>query len=523
VSFNIDFVIAWGKGMKILDLLKIGLGRGRDRNQQEDEGVVGRAVQAIVSPWERGRSINMESNVAAQLQAFTGWVYVCATKNAQAVASVPLRLFVAKAFKGQKTLVKTRTLKANETARLRNNSSTVKWVTKAEEIDEVMDHPFLQLMQNVNCTMNRFDLWELTELYLELTGNAYWYMVRDELTKLPAEIWVLNSRNMRVVAGEKDLVGGYVYHVGGVSRVPFDPDEIVHFKFPNPKNMYYGYSPLMAVAEAVVLYKDISEFERTLIENNARPEAVLTTDQQLTKEQYKMLKDQFEESYGGKTRKGKTILLQKGLTYNPITMLPKDIAYAMGRKMSREEIMAAYGVPMSKVTSENVNLANANVGEQQYMRDTITPRLRRIEEKINEKIMPIYDENLFVAYDDILPVDRDFQLKVRESNLRNYVITVNEVRREEGLDEVAWGNSPLAPMNVGALQLESEPKEGKAVAAADDDDDDDRTVPQLPESSSNDPTDMFMQCQQLAMEVYRQLRCSVHRTQADNNNSEQAS
>ena len=36
------------------------------------------------------------------IKAFTGWVYICTKRNAQGVASVPLRLYVTKPEKGQK-------------------------------------------------------------------------------------------------------------------------------------------------------------------------------------------------------------------------------------------------------------------------------------------------------------------------------------------------------------------------------------------------------------------------------------
>jgi hypothetical protein len=85
------------------------------------------------------------------------------------------------------------------------------------------------------------------------------------------------------------------------------------------------------------------------------------------------------------------------------------------------------------------------------MQDTIEPRLRRIEETINEKLMPMYDENLFVAYDSVVPDDKAFELTTRTANLGSYVTTVNEEREKMGLDKVAWGDVPLAPPTIAPL------------------------------------------------------------------------
>ena len=44
-----------------------------------------------------------------------------------------------------------------------------------------MDHPLLTLLAQVNPIHNSFDLWELTTLYQEVHGSAYWFIERDVL------------------------------------------------------------------------------------------------------------------------------------------------------------------------------------------------------------------------------------------------------------------------------------------------------------------------------------------------------
>ena len=134
-----------------------------------------------------------------------------------------------------------------------------------------------------------------------------------------------------------------------------------------------------------------------------------------------------------------------------------------GRRWNREEICAAYGVPMSKVTSENVNLANAYVGERQYAADTILPRTTRIEEKLNENsFIQRYGQNMFVAFDNPVPEDKEFELKERESDLKNSVKSINEVRKQRGLEEVEWGNIPLVTAGVAPLGSQQQGQQGGA-------------------------------------------------------------
>jgi hypothetical protein len=255
---------------------------------------------------------------------------------------------------------------------------------------------------------------------------------------------------MKIVPGQNNIIKGYVYS-HGITKVPFEPEEIIHFKFPSPTSQLYGMSPLVAVAGAYSFDRNIRKFEDTLMKNNARPEAILETQGVIGDREYDRLKEQWQMNYGGSTKVGKTIILEKGLSYKPITMSVKDINYLMGRKMAREEIAAAYGVPMSKLTTESVNLANARVGEWQYKKDTLEPRLRRIEEKLNEKLVPMFDDKLFFAYDTPVPEDETFDLQERRTNLSIYLTTINEERAKLGLDPVEWGDKPIAPVNMQPL------------------------------------------------------------------------
>ena len=84
------------------------------------------------------------------------------------------------------------------------------------------------------------------------------------------------------------------------------------------------------------------------------------------------------------------------------------MAFLQGRKWTREEICNCYGVPISKLTTDNVNRANAESGDYSYMKDTILPRLKKIEQKLNEQLLPMYDDRLFCAFDNPVPADKHY-------------------------------------------------------------------------------------------------------------------
>jgi HK97 family phage portal protein len=417
----------------------------------KSEDSLQRMSQTVIFPWEQGREIISPENYRVLIEAYKSWVYICASKNSNAVASAPLKLYVGKTSKETKILVKTIKIDRKKEERIRKQGNLVPYHRKAVEIEEVIEHPFLDMIKSVNPLINRFDLWDGTQLWLELTGNAFWYIHKNNLG-VPVELWPLPPQFMRVVGSKDKIVAGYVYQ-RAVAKIPFENEEIIHFKFFSPSGGLYGTGPLTAIMDSYIDDSNIRKFEATLMKNMGRPEAVLQSKEPIGDVDFKRIKKRWRHNRSKES--GGTLVLENGLEYKPITFTPREMNYVVGRKLNREEIAAAFGVPMSKLTTEAVNLANAYVGEHQYMQDTIEPRLRRIEETINEKLMPMYDENLFVAYDSVVPDDKQFDLTERTANLGSYITTVNEEREKMGLEKVAWGEIPLA--NAGIAPLGSQP------------------------------------------------------------------
>jgi HK97 family phage portal protein len=421
------------------------------KKEESNSSGAKRMANTIILPWESGRELATPEDFESLIRAYRSWVYICASKNSNAVAAAPLKLYVAKKKKDTKVLVKTIQIDKVTDMRLRKQGNLLSYIRKAEDMEEVVDSPVLDLFKNVNPLMNHFDLWDGTQLWLELTGNAYWYIYKNNLG-VPVEIWPIPPQYMQIVASQEKIISGYVYKKGIVT-IPFDFDEIVHFRFFAPSGGLYGVGPLQAVMDSYIDDQRIKVFESTLMTNMGRPEAVLQAKESISDAEFERIKRRWKQQYGGAKKVGQTLILESGLEYKPITFTPKEMAYTEGRRLNKEEIAAAFGVPMSKLTTEDVNRSNASSGNWQYQNDTIEPRLRRIEETINEKLMPMFDEALFIAYDSTLPADEAFELDRMTKSLGSYVTTVNEEREKLGMKPVEWGDTPLASSTIAPLSM----------------------------------------------------------------------
>ena len=117
---------------------------------------------------------NREPTPNELLAELKGTAWTCASLNAAVCAAYPPRLYVATGYNQPTARCLTRALDPDTETRLRSLPLPPR-ITKANRLEEVVEHPLLTLLGQVNPIHNAFDLWELTTLYQEVHGSAYCY------------------------------------------------------------------------------------------------------------------------------------------------------------------------------------------------------------------------------------------------------------------------------------------------------------------------------------------------------------
>ena len=401
-------------------------------------------------PWEEVYGKQSQDKYEELVKRYTSWVYACAYKNAKSVAQVPLHLYGMKRSSRTKFIVPTRAVSKERKDWMFAQPDLQQKLAKAVDIEEIVDHPFLDLMTNVNEWMNGIDLMELWTLYQELTGNAYTYVVKNNL-QIPQELWILPAQKVKIIPDKEMFIKSYMCGTDPAQSVTFEPDNIIHMKYPNPHDLYYGHGPLAAAMVAADAHVAMSAYEGNLLRNDAIPRSALITESRLTQDQVSKLKKEWNTNYKGVEKAGKLAVLSGGLQVAPVSLTPREMGYMAGRKITREEVAAIFEVPMSKLSVEDIKSAPAAgmyFGSVTYQRDTILPKCRKIEAKLNEKLLPMYDPNLFCAFDNPVGEDRDARIKERESNLRSGYSSINEERLRDNQEPVPWGEEPWLASNL---------------------------------------------------------------------------
>jgi HK97 family phage portal protein len=387
------------------------------------------------------------------VNSYKNIAYTCAMINAAAVASTPLRLFVQTSGSQRQAKCPTRPVGRSTERRLRSRSGLDGRLAKAVRIEEVTRHPLLDLLHRANPHHTRYDLLELTVLSQEITGNAYWRL-KDDALGVPAQIWPLHAHMMTPVPdyATEQVVLEYVFS-SGVGQQVFRPDEIAHFKYPSLADPYIsGWSPLRAAYEHAVVTDKMLAYEEALLDNRARPDMLISPREPIGQQEATRLERKIQNKFrwGGS---GGVLVGESGLDYKPLVFPPSDLAALQVRQVSAESLANAFGIPLSLLKTEDVNRANAEAGHYQHALLSVRPKCLRLQEKINKDVCPRFDPDgrLFVAFDDPVPANAAEDREDRKLALQTGYKVINEVREEEGLPPVPWGDEPILPITMAAL------------------------------------------------------------------------
>ncbi len=292
------------------------------------------------------------------------------------------------------------------------------------------DHPFNELLRRPNPYMTSLNLKELTFLSLEFTGNAYWAFERDKSGKI-FEVWPLPSSQVVPVSSKTRLIDHYLYDVNG-QRIRYEYKDILNFRYANLNSMVYGQGSLAAAKNAVISDLYAEAYNKYFFKNSGRPDAVLESDQTLQDDTLRRIRAAWKKMHEGAVNRGRTAILENGLKYKEINRTPKDLDFVLLRKLAREEVLAAFGVPPAMVgIFEYANYANTKEQIQIFWKQTLIPKIRNVEETLTRASRQLFLDVDSVFQADLAKVEAlRFDEQVRSQTARTYVdmgIPLNQV------------------------------------------------------------------------------------------------
>ncbi|MEM7740060.1 MAG: phage portal protein, partial [Pseudomonadota bacterium] len=252
------------------------------------------------------------------------------------------------------------------------------------------ESPVLRLIHRPNPDQTGAQFLEEVYGFLQTHGNAYIERIADG-TETKA-LFLLHPGDVTVRDGVyryRTTTGERVFRARPTGELP-----LLHLSLWHPHGDGQGHAPLKTAASAISVHDAAGAWNRTLLDNAARPSGALIhrgteAGQHLTPEQFDRLRAELDTGFSGALASGRPLLLDGGLDWRPMGMTPAEMDFQNLKNSAARDIALAFGVPpmLLGIPGDNTysNYGQANLA---FWRQTILPLVRKVAEKMGLWLEP---------------------------------------------------------------------------------------------------------------------------------------
>ncbi|MBB3862377.1 HK97 family phage portal protein [Novosphingobium hassiacum] len=256
-------------------------------------------------------------------------------------------------------------------------------------------------------------LLETLAAHLMLHGNGYVQVLRDA-DGHPVELFALRPERVTILPDAGGWPAAFAYKVGEKAmRIEalddFGRPNLIHVRHFHPLDDHYGAGCLEAADEAVAIHNAAARWNRSLLENAARPSGALVYDPgepgaALSSDQFERIKGELTAAYAGQVNAGRPMLLEGGLKWQSLSLTPADMDFATLKAAAARDIALAFGVPpmLLGIPGDNT-YANYREANRALWRLTLLPVAGKILSAIAEGLSPWFRDARLVVDLDAVP------------------------------------------------------------------------------------------------------------------------
>lgn len=281
---------------------------------------------------------------------------------------------------------------------------------------------------------------------LLIFGNGFVELVDNRKGEL-AEMYNLDPVITDIKVDDHGTILGYEQESGGSTAV-FEPDEVAHFPMSTKGAGVWGLSPLDSLILTVEADVLAQHYNKNFFVNAARPRGAfwLKNASDTTVER---TREYFKSEFEGSANAHKDMFLAGEIEHKDLQKSPQDIEFLGLRRFNREEILAVYRVPPSKIAIIETGNIGAGTGEHQertFQKDTVRPHQRKMADRFNRTIvqgkMGIHDAWLTFKSTDL---DGDkLKAEIDERKAKTYAVYIEHgVLKPEEVRSILAQELPL--------------------------------------------------------------------------------
>lgn len=336
-------------------------------------------------------------------------------------------------------------------------------VKRGDSRDPVVIRDLQRLLTQPNQFQTFRELQYLAVMHLKATGNAYWYKSEATLSgDRPKELMPLNPKRIRIVTSAySGEVVGYKYTGANGIEIPFDVEEIIHFKRPHPNNDYYGIGDIEPGESIYNEQINRNTWTEGFWKQGASPSGILFCKTQVeSDETWEEIKARFRKQYGGAENAGKTALMTGDWSYSQLGLTAQEMQNIETSKWNVEQIFIMMGVPLSVAgIRDAANYATADIDNQRFKEYTILPLVLMLQDTLNTDLIAGWGDNLSLSFNVVGLINVGKVIQELAPAFDRGWISINEARERMGLnrddENELWNqhfmNAGLVPVDLAGI------------------------------------------------------------------------
>ena len=304
------------------------------------------------------------------------------------------------------------------------------------------------LFEEPNPYMPFSELVELLITDLLLIGNGYWLKWRSNEEGRPLAVYRLAPAYVKAVPSAFGIKRYEYQPPGAKEPLRIEPEEIIHFKLPNPHSYHYGIGLIQGGARALDLELALTDAQANYYENKADPSMIVQSERRVPRDVFNKLRAQLRARAQGTNRAGDLLVLEAGLTAKTLSPSARDALYAEITKLSRDRIFTMFRTsPMLfGLTDEAAGGNKITDARREFDNYVMRPFLKKLAERITLGLARawgvnfVYDHRYVMPPEDLVKLASDFAALpgIKPKEVRQFLrsLGIEETTGDTEVDEM---------------------------------------------------------------------------------------
>lgn len=323
-----------------------------------------------------------------------------------------------------------------------------------------INHPIYSLMNDEpNEDMTRFTFFKTMVASILLRGNAYAYIERDFKGNTVQLIYLQDHQVSIEWILDTDGVKRKRYRIVGFKEL-VEPKDMIHFL-----NFSYdgiiGVSTLTHARQTLGIATDSEAHAAKFFKGGANMAGIMTIEgTRVNTDQKQQNYDEWSKRTDPITGNSNGIVILEGnMKYQPISINPKDSQLLESRQFNVVDICRFFSVsPVKAFDLREANYSTVEATQLGFLTDTVAPMLVKIELELQRKLFKNSERGkVKIEFNTtgFLRADKAAQGTYLNQMFQIGAMTPNEIRRENNLPKVEYGDNAFVQVNIQTLERAS--------------------------------------------------------------------